>query len=622
MLIRRFDSANLNEVLAGAVPAKCADKDVGMAVVARTEELLKLIRSGGIDWQSFRSFWPPRLVAAYREGHLVPFFGAGVSFGAGLPSWDELLGRLGIDDALLGDPDLSGDALTMAELSSQQLGANEVQRIIRKSLESADRPTASHMLVASLRCPVNITTNYDDLFEKAWQVVNPGIHLEVAVNDTDIVTKDARLVNYEIIGPNASCTKAILLKIHGSVDRVDEHLILTRKDYRHHYRTNTRFFDLVKEVLGKRHTLFLGFSHRDPEVTRLVDDAIYRFEREQQSSYSRLGAERPHFYSLQFDMRLHTPEIFAARGLVALKPPIIEDTSLNARSAALSISTAELIIAADKDTHRSLGMDGCLHTMATQIETDLSDALSAIGSHRGNALEVLNRTGDDSWLGELLHSLGSLAGQGVYLLDDQGTIVRLEVPVGLDKDARLKASSGSFSSRPYFRQAKTFREPFVADTLRSVFNGLSTIFPCVPLHDDDNVFRGLLFSAAQIGAWDTPITCAKGFWDEKGEFSVLLLDGNGIAMLPSDNQFAVESNEGVDGREDPQSNTGYPQDKLVALSRRDSLLSHISRNVIPLAQDDDIYSPSVDLKYYSVLTEIQGTRWKVGISRRIMSTSV
>ncbi len=31
--------------------------------------------------------------------------------------------------------------------------------------------------------------------------------------------------------------------------------------------------------------------------------------------------QRLQFYSLQFDTRAHTPEVFAARGIVALAPP-------------------------------------------------------------------------------------------------------------------------------------------------------------------------------------------------------------------------------------------------------------------------------------------------------------
>ena len=47
--------------------------------------------SGPAGWQQLSMFWPPRLVGAYQTGLLVPFFGAGLSMGAGVPSWSAIL---------------------------------------------------------------------------------------------------------------------------------------------------------------------------------------------------------------------------------------------------------------------------------------------------------------------------------------------------------------------------------------------------------------------------------------------------------------------------------------------------------------------------------------------------
>ena len=36
---------------------------------------------------TYSSFHPPRLIRACRNGALIPFFGAGLSLAAGIPSW-------------------------------------------------------------------------------------------------------------------------------------------------------------------------------------------------------------------------------------------------------------------------------------------------------------------------------------------------------------------------------------------------------------------------------------------------------------------------------------------------------------------------------------------------------
>ncbi|MCW3134272.1 MAG: hypothetical protein N2V78_08105 [Methanophagales archaeon] len=70
----------------------------------------------------------------------------------------------------------------------------------------------------------------------------------------------------------------------------------------------------------------------------------------------------------------------------------------------------------------------------------------------------------------------------------------------------------------------------------------------------------------------------------------------------------TEKNKGVDGAEDPASNIGYSFDKLISLSRRDSLISHVAKNIVPLTQDDDIHNISTDSRYYTVVTDIWNTR--------------
>jgi hypothetical protein len=158
----------------------------------------------------------------------------------------------------------------------------------------------------------------------------------------------------------------------------------------------------------------------------------------------------------------------------------------------------------------------------------------------------------------------------------------------------------------------------VSDVFESIFNGHGTVFLCSPLTDGTH-FRGLLFAAAQAGAWATPVKLAERCL--QGERQLVLVDSNGVLLVPTvgDHQgriVPVESS-GADGAEERAANVGFPYSRLLALSRRDMLVAHIAKNIVPVSQDDDILPLSVDLKQYSVIAEVPRSRLKLAVTRGI-----
>lgn len=582
------------------------------------EELLRELRPfvdrlnrGEATWRDFALFWPPRSVDAYLTGHLVPFFGAGISFAAGLPLWDNILqAYFEPTDAFGSDEDLKYDFLTKAELAAQRVGANRIQARLRDECDRHRVPTASHFLLAALRTPVMITTNYDWLLEEAWRQLNPRINLDVAVNDAD-------LGNYQNWGDYLhGGDRALLLKIHGCARRDNEQLVLTRADYRHHYRANRRFFETVAEILSKRHVLFLGFSHRDSEVGRIVDDSIFRYEESARLAPGAFPVDRPHLYSLQFDMRRHTPEIFAAKGLVALTPPLVDSDPNTSKSASVCRALTDLALFGASRAHEAASLENKLTDAITRISNDINTALSALSAFKDDALSILRGSTPTRALADLVQEMQgrSLASQGVYILDERGQSVQFEVPNGLNHMSRNLVRE--FHTRPYFRIAKSFREAFVSDTAKSIYNGLSTVFFCKPLLDPRG-FAGLLFAACQVGNWHTPIEAARECWME--EMDLVLIDSEGVLLLPPFDEIDPEDNNtGPDGNEDPRANKGYDFDRLLSQSRRDRLVRHIADNIVPLSQDDDVYRLSSDVAQYSVVSIVPKTRWKLAVSRPLV----
>ncbi|HEX3126265.1 MAG TPA: SIR2 family protein [Thermoanaerobaculia bacterium] len=608
---------NLHEELKKFPKATDDDGEVMKSSLAYIKErLLVAMDKGDIGWDSFLTFWPPRMLQALQDNKLACFFGAGLSMPSGLPSWSDMLrDYFGLDQAVLTDDDLKSDPLTQAELASHRLGADKVQSLLREKLTSNKYEAAtSHYLAAALRLPFYVTTNYDTIFKKAWEKLNTRIDLVELTSDIDTskLWPDGK--------PVPSPTATYLFKIHGCLDKPTEHLILTRSDYRRHYRSNDNLFSCVRYLLTSYHILFLGFSHKDPEVTRLVEDAIWKFEegeerrRKDPSRADAHSVSRPHFYSLQFHMSSHTPEIFAARGIVALNPPLADPAAKDVRSSSLARALADLMGAAETGLAGKVSLDSVLEDYCGAVTSDLKRGLDLLDSYKEYATQSLKATAPADWMENLRHDLSDLGGQGVYLINDEGALAHVSAADGLTNPARKVGPEGGFSKRPYFQQAKTYRAPFVSDCFKSVFNDNLTFALCLPLIDDKG-FAGLLFSACQPGAWMTPLAAAKSIWMSRPSLSILVVDANGVAVIPPNGEFEPEeSGVALEKGETRGQNFGFPYRKLLALSRRNKLIERIMENVIPLRQDDDVLPLGSDLRQYTVVTETPLGRWKIGIS--------
>lgn len=555
-------------------------------------------------WHDLATFWPPRCVEAFSENRATVFFGAGISLPAGFPSWHALLVEyFQLDQALVEDEDLKNDPLTLAELAGQVLGNESLQQRLREVFIADKKTTTSHRLLAELDCKVYVTTNYDTLLEKAFLAARKS-PLFVATNDTHLPEA------IDIIEGRKG--GSVLFKIHGCVSKPDEHLILTRRDYRHHYRANVAFFDKIISLLLGRHTLFVGFSHRDPEVSRLVDDAIHRFE----NAPNRRSAQWPQLYSLQFDMRAHTPEIFAARGIVALTPPPprFDTEPKTIRSQALAAGLCDLILAKSLDFHKDADtrLDVDLGHVVQQLETPLNEGLSKIFLRAADAGKQITTGGSTAWLASLCSDLGELASQGVFVANEHGQVVACTFPSGLSADRKSQIINAGVSERPYFQVANSYRRAFVSDLAESIYNKHGTFFLCQPLLRDGR-FAGLLFSAAQIGQWQMPIKLAEQAWEQKRGF--VLVDSNGICLIPAFGEFRTSSVPcNLHSETTAAANEGYPFKRLLGLSRRDQLVRHIAKSVVPVQQDDDVLVLAKDSGYYTVVSELANTRWKVALS--------
>ena len=209
-------------------------------------------------------FWPmlsddqklsANQIADYsKNGKLVLFLGAGVSAGAGLPSWGQLLQRI---TEIAGFSEQQRAALQrfnfldQAEILKKELAKRnlDMNREIVSMLASKKLYSLAHALISDWPIAETVTQNYDDMFE-------------MACRDSE---QPLSVIPYTY---EASTTKW-LLKMHGCVTRPED-IVLSRNDYLDYDYSRSALSGIVQALLVTKHMLFLGFSLTDDHFIQLI----------------------------------------------------------------------------------------------------------------------------------------------------------------------------------------------------------------------------------------------------------------------------------------------------------------------------------------------------------------
>jgi SIR2-like domain len=251
---------------------------------------------------------------AMLEGRVVPFLGAGVNLcgrphgvpfqlGESLPSGGELAVALAADCQYptegksvecphcheTHDVQYPLDLLKVSQHMTVMTGSGPLYEKLRAVFNADYPPTALHVFLAHLpglmreshrepRYQLIITTNYDDVLERAFQDAGEPFDLVAYVADGEHRGKfwhqspdgTNRIVdvanNYEKVSTEQ---RTVIMKIHGAVDRAtaEKDSYVITEDHYIDFLTRTDISGLVpvllNEKMRKSHFLFLGYGLRD-----------------------------------------------------------------------------------------------------------------------------------------------------------------------------------------------------------------------------------------------------------------------------------------------------------------------------------------------------------------------
>jgi len=252
---------------------------------------------------------PPYLEIAdsLREGNVVPFLGAGVNFGtrptneswhdpqsAFLPSAAELSGYLAHRASFPSDDVRErGDLAKVASYFVDTVARSTLRTRLHRIFAREYQPTSIHTYLAKIARKSDadiekdgkpgtpllmVTTNYDDLLERAFQ--RAGRPYDLVIYPTDSKDIAASVLWWphgdaapEAVLPNKLCidlkSTNVIYKMHGSVDPKQRHMdsyVITEEDYIEFLSRMTTQSAVPAQFMRhfrERHFLFLGYGLGD-----------------------------------------------------------------------------------------------------------------------------------------------------------------------------------------------------------------------------------------------------------------------------------------------------------------------------------------------------------------------
>ena len=238
------------------------------------------------------------LAEQVRRGECVFFVGAGLSRGAGLPDWGELVRemaeKLAVPDEVLKAQSQDTDYyLDLAELFQLEHGRAALVRMVQANYGSGHNcatPTLAHYLLMGLPAHHVITTNYDRLLERALTALRrhpqtvvrqeevartgsrDGVHVVKFHGDADRIVLPIVLPNVDSAATSdtgETSAPGSLSSTSAVTPELEDDIILTRSDYEAFFENRPVMAALLQGLLLNQTFFFVGYSLRDPNFRQI-----------------------------------------------------------------------------------------------------------------------------------------------------------------------------------------------------------------------------------------------------------------------------------------------------------------------------------------------------------------
>jgi hypothetical protein len=184
---------------------------------------------------------------AIENNKLAIFVGSAVSYDSKLPSWGDLISLM--KNAL--ENPRTDDYLKIAEHFYLQYGRNTYYSKINEFFPSGSQPNLLHELILQLKPQHIVTTNWDNLLEKA--IENRGeLYFKVA-SDHELAS---------------SPSSQLLVKMHGDLSH--RNIIFKESDYLAYTDKFPLIENFIKSLFSTHVVLFIGYSISDYNLNQIL----------------------------------------------------------------------------------------------------------------------------------------------------------------------------------------------------------------------------------------------------------------------------------------------------------------------------------------------------------------
>jgi hypothetical protein len=247
----------------------------------------------------------PLIYKAVTAGNVIPFLGAGAPLYtrnprltpwyrqeqgkeiiSHLPTAAELADYLGVQTEVPAGE--RGELTKMAQYYEVQAGSEPLRQRLGEIFSYAQEPTPLHEFLAAVQAPLLIvTTNYDDLMERAFKKLGKPCDVVVQVSEYNTVLwwPHGEAEPKEVLAEDLDIdlTKVpVVYKMHGAIDRRPNqigHYVITEDDYVEFLTRMTRkavIPDMFADPFQSRPFLFLGYGLYDWNL-RVILNRIQEF---------------------------------------------------------------------------------------------------------------------------------------------------------------------------------------------------------------------------------------------------------------------------------------------------------------------------------------------------------